>query len=238
MTSLPLTGERTVPGIPDEAYWFARHEAVYRWIAGMRPRGVIVDAGAGEGYGAAMLGAGTIALEYDAAAAAHASSAYPAIRVVRANLAALPLPSASVDLVVSLQVIEHLWDLAGFLRDVRRVLRPGGSVIVSTPNRIVFSPGLGRGEKPTNPFHVEEFDAEQVGDLLAAAGFSGINVTGLHHGPRLREWESQHGSLVAAQVSAALDGTAMPGIVATVTCDDFELGAAQSSHDLIATATA
>ena len=75
--------------------------------------------------------------------------------------------------------------------------------MVTTPNRPVFSPGLGRGEKPTNPFHVEELDAEQLHDLLVGAGFTDVVVHGLHHGPRITDWEAAHGTgLVAAQMSA------------------------------------
>ncbi len=85
---LPLTGERTLPGVRGEEYWFARHEAAYAWIAttyadALRDA-VVVEAGSGEGYGAALLrDAGArvvIALEYDEAAVAHARSAYPHVR--------------------------------------------------------------------------------------------------------------------------------------------------------------
>ena len=50
---LELTGERTVPGIWHENYWFRRHEAAYRWAAGAVDlcRAVVVEAGVGEGYG-------------------------------------------------------------------------------------------------------------------------------------------------------------------------------------------
>ena len=110
-----------------------------------------------------------IALEYDESAAAHAGLAYPMVRTVRANLDALPLPDRSIDMLVTMQVVEHLWDLPRFLRECRRVLRPGGLIAAATPNRPTFSPGLGRGERPANPFHVEEFDAEQVAQMLAGA---------------------------------------------------------------------
>lgn len=263
---LPLTGERTVPGLPEEAYWFARHEVVYRWIAAgvdrSRPSGAgapdagvpttdgagpaaprIVDAGCGEGYGADLLaatGARVLALEYDDVVCRHAASAYDTFAVVRANLVGLPLRSACADLVVSLQVIEHLWDLRGFLAECRRVLRPSGRIVVSTPNRPVFSPGLARGAQPVNPFHVEEFDAEQVALMLTAAGFDGVRVHGLEHGERLRAWEAEHGSLVAAQVAAALAGrvdAALAAFVSGVTVDDFDIRLSQHEVDGVGAAT-
>lgn len=245
MESLVATGERTAPGLADEEYWFARHEAGYAAIPdllpGLIPGGRVVDAGAGEGYGAAMLrdaGAAVVSLEYDVAACAHASRRYAGIPVVRANLAALPLASASLDAIVSAQVVEHLWDLPGFLRDCRRALRPGGALLVTTPNRLTFSPGLGRGDKPTNPFHVEEFDAEQVGALLADAGFDRVEVRGLDHGGRIARWEQAHGSIVRAQVDAVLSGhwpAGLRGFVSTITRDDFVIaaGSPESAADLI-----
>ncbi len=249
-SALPATGERTVPGLALEEYWFARHEAAYRWIAG-RVRGLrlVVDAGAGEGYGAAMLGP-ALALEYDGDVCRHIRTRYPHLAVVRANLASMPLRTQSVDAIACCQVVEHLWDLAGFLGECRRALRPGGELIVTTPQRITFSPGLGRREKPVNPFHVEEFDGEQLHDLLVAAGFDDVDMRGIHHGSRIAGWEASRGSLVAAQVEAATAGTwpdDVRSFVATVTAEDFDVdqaAMAPDSHrianaqDLLAIATA
>jgi SAM-dependent methyltransferase len=244
---LPLTGERTLPGATGEEYWFARHEAAYRWIvetfAEKLLGAVVVDAGSGEGYGAATLRAAgareVLALEFDEASVAHAATSYPEVATLRANLAAMPLAAGSVDLLVSMQVVEHLWDLRGFLRDCFSALRPGGLLVVSTPNRPVFSPGLVRGEKPTNPFHVEEFDAEQLEELLHAAGFADVTLHGLHHGARIEAWERESGeSLVAAQVGSALNPDAerrgLREFVGSVTAADLCVGAAGRAQDLIA----
>jgi SAM-dependent methyltransferase len=226
---LVATGERTAPGLPDEEYWFARHEAAYRWAAQrVSSCRVVVDAGAGEGYGAAMLPAlaPAIALEYDPTACAHMRRVYPHLAVVQANLVALPLPTAGVDAIVSLQVVEHLWDLRAFLRECHRALRPGGELIVTTPQRLTFSPGLERGEKPLNPFHVEEFDGEQLRDLVMEAGFDTAEMRGLHHGKRLSAWEVEHGEIVAAQVSAAMSGSWPSGLreaIRQVRVDDFTI---------------
>ncbi len=248
---LPLTGERTLPGVPGEEYWFARHEAVYRWIASTyadRLRGaVVVEAGSGEGYGAQLLrGAGArlvLALEYDPGAVGHSGASYPAVSSVRANLADLPVAPASVDVLVCLQVVEHLWDLRGFLRDCAHVMTPGGLVVVSTPNRPVFSPGLARAERPANPFHVEEFDAEQLEERLAHAGLVDVEVLGLRHAARIHAWEDDHeAALVAAQIEASTPGRELDVLVARfvagVTVDDFEVGDADGAQDLVAVAVA
>jgi SAM-dependent methyltransferase len=237
--TLPLTGERTVPGIDRENYWFRRHEAAYAWAVRELPvaGAVVVDAGSGEGYGAEQLrlagAARVIALELDEEAARHSARRYPHLLTVRSNLDALPIPDASADVVVTMQVVEHLWDLPGFLRECRRVLRPGGTLLAATPNRLTFSPGLGRGERPTNPFHVEEFDAEQLADLVATAGFDDVAVLGVHHGPGLAP------DLVARQIEAVLADAWPPELVAAVSqvdVADFEIRAADvaSSLDLLA----
>lgn len=216
---LPLTGERTVPGIAREQYWFARHEVVYRWLAPQLAGQTVIEAGSGEGYGAQILtaaGARVVAVDYDRAAIEHSAATYP-LPHVRANLAALPF--ADADAVVSLQVIEHLWDLRGFLSQIKQIAR---RTVLSTPNRLTFSPGLQRGEKPTNPFHVEEFDADQLAGLMHAARFDHVKLLGVSHAPRLQA----RPTIIAEQIEAVLCDdwpSDLEEFVAGVTPDDFVL---------------
>lgn len=117
---------------------------VYERLAPRCVGRTVLEAGCGEGYGADLI-AGVaervIGLDYDDAAVAHVRSRYPRVESIQGNLAELPLPDASVDVVVNFQVIEHLWDQAQFIGECARVLRPGGVLMISTPNRITFSPG-------------------------------------------------------------------------------------------------
>src|SRR3954454_13664087 len=137
--ALPLTGERTIPGLAEENYWFRRHEVVYERLAPRCAGREVLEAGCGEGYGADLI-AGVarrvIAVDYDESAVAHVRSRYPRVEVTQANLTELPLSDSSVDVVVNFQVIEHLWDQGQFIRECARVLRPSGLLMVSTPNRI------------------------------------------------------------------------------------------------------
>jgi SAM-dependent methyltransferase len=240
---LPLTGERTVPGIAEENYWFRRHEAAYLWLLGHCRDAVVLEAGCGEGYGADLV-AGVarrvLALDYDALTAAHVAARYPGVTAVRGNLVALPLPDAAVDVVLNLQVIEHLWDQPGFLAECARVLRPGGLLVVSTPNRITFSPGR---DTPLNPFHTRELSAAELGGLLVDAGFAVRAMEGLHHGAALRALDAAHGgSLIDAQVAVAVAGAPWPdrlrADVASVRATDFDIhpDAIDDSLDLIALA--
>jgi SAM-dependent methyltransferase len=232
---LPLTGERTVPGLAPESYWFARHVVAYEAAAaGCRGRDVL-DAGCGEGYGSGLLrSAGArrvVALDYDAATTRHAATSYPELAVLRGNLVALPLAQRAFDVVVSLQTVEHLWDQPGFVRECARVLRPGGRLVLTTPNRLTFPPG--------NVFHTRELDAAELRRLLAAR-LAGVDIRGVRHGARLAAWEAEHGSLVAAQLAAPPESWSpgLAALVASVTPRDFVVddAAGDDALDLLATA--
>ncbi|KAA8964820.1 class I SAM-dependent methyltransferase [Mycobacterium sp.] len=243
---LALTGERTIPGHDVENYWFRRHEVVYQRLAPRCAGRDVLDAGCGEGYGADMI-AGVArrvtALDYDESAVAHVRVRYPRVQAVHANLADLPLPDASVDVVVNFQVIEHLWDQPGFVAECLRVLRPAGLLMVSTPNRITFSPGR---DTSLNPFHTRELNADELTGLLLDAGFATVSLSGVFHGARLQEMDARHGgSIVDAQVARAVADAPWPAElladVTAVTTADFDLVDADArdinaSLDLVAIA--
>ena len=225
---LPLTGERTVPGLAVENYWFRRHEVVYRHCAPLCAGKDVLEAGCGEGYGADLLATGAtrvVAVDYDAATVAHVRTRYPAVEVMAANLASLPLADSSVDVVANFQVIEHLWDQTQFITECLRVVRPGGLLLISTPNRITFTPG---SDVPVNPFHTRELNAAELRELLTDGGFTVRSMSGVFHGPRLIEMDARHGgSIIDAQIARALADAPWPEAlladVAAVRCDDFEI---------------
>ncbi|MET9023945.1 class I SAM-dependent methyltransferase [Actinopolymorpha sp. NPDC004070] len=244
MPDLPLTGERTMPGIWHETYWFARHVVGYDWAAGLlaehaaqaghaspggrKPR--VLDAGCGEGYGARSLydslgsvcpGATVVGVDYDAAAAAHAAATYPDVRLVRGNLVQLPFADRSFGAVVSLQTIEHLWNQPAFVAECARVTEPGGMLAWSTPNHLTFPPG--------NICHAKELTAPELRALVerpaADLDLELVTMTGLRHGPRIEHWERRHGDLVKAQLAdepAAWSGE-LATFVASLTAADFVL---------------
>lgn len=247
MSDVVLTGERTVPGVPVENYWFRRHEIAYREVAPLCAGTRVLEAGCGEGYGAELLSGSAesvLALDYDAPSTRHLARRYPGVRAVQADLTALPLPGSAVDTVVTMQVIEHLADQPRFLAECLRVLRPGGRIVVSTPNRITFSPGR---DTPLNPYHTRELSAAELAGLLHDAGFELPEMSGVHHGPALRALDTKHGgSLIDAQL-AALMGS-LPGLgvlpgelatdVAAVRAEDFDVHGedVDACLDLLATA--
>ena len=187
---LELTGERTLPDIPEENYWYRRHLAVYRWI-GARCAGLrVVDMACGEGYGAAALAARAaevVGVDANPEAHEHAS-----LRYGRGNLSfARALveefdEGAPYDAVVFLQTIEHLADPVPALEHFRALLAGGGAAYISTPNRLTLAPP--GAERSGNPWHVREYTVEEFRDLLVGV-FGRVEIEGLFHARKLRAHE-------------------------------------------------
>ncbi len=222
---LVLTGERTLPGIPDENYWFRRHEAAYRALLPFVLGAHVLEAGAGEGYGAQLLrdgGAARVhAFDYDQTAARHIRRRYSGLTVTRGDLQRLPYADSSVEVVANLQTIEHLHDQPGFVAECARVLRPAGTLLMTTPNRTTFSPGR---DTPRNAFHTRELTADELTDLLAPH-FEVQRRWGLRHGKRLTQLERRVGPLVEAQLTRSTDDWSprVRAAVHAVRANDFDV---------------
>ena len=196
---LSLTGERTLPDVPAENYWYRRHLAVYRRIA-ERCRGLdVVDMACGEGYGTAVLAeraAHVTGVDANPDAHEHAGLKYarPGVRFVRDLVETY---SERCDVIVFLQTIEHLENPGAVLDHFRTLLRPGGRAYVSTPNVLTLAPA--GAERSGNPWHVREYRAEEF-RALCAASFDDVELLGLFHARKLRlhelalraGWDSVH----------------------------------------------
>jgi 2-polyprenyl-3-methyl-5-hydroxy-6-metoxy-1,4-benzoquinol methylase len=165
--------ERIAPGF-FPTHMEAEHLARYRWAASAVRGRTVLDVACGTGYGSAMLlqaGARSVwSVDVSAAALEFALAEYAGPRYVRADLFGLPLRAASVDVVVSLETIEHVHDGRRFLVDLRAILRPGGVLCLSSPN-VAMTDG-------TNPYHLHEMDLDEVSRLLRASGFRITGVWG------------------------------------------------------------
>ena len=185
---LALTGERTLPDVPEENYWFRRHLAVYEWIA-ERVRGRdVVDMACGEGYGAGVLArraARVTGVDANPDAFEHARLKYtePGVRFIRDLVEGYAEPC---DAVVFLQTIEHVTEPAAVLAHFKEMLRPGGAAYVSTPNLLTLAPE--GAEKSDNPWHVKEYRATEFRELCESA-FPRVQVLGLFHTRKLRAHE-------------------------------------------------
>jgi SAM-dependent methyltransferase len=150
---LEYTGERMVPETADRrTFW--EHVHRYRFAASYVVGRRTLDVASGEGYGSEMLrraGATVTAVDVAEPACHHARERY-GLPAVAGSAAALPAASGSHAVVVSFETLEHLDDADAFLAEVTRVLEPGGTFIVSTPNPDVFD------DRGPNPWHVNEMD--------------------------------------------------------------------------------
>ncbi|MDE3130619.1 MAG: methyltransferase domain-containing protein [Acidobacteriota bacterium] len=184
---LQLTGERTLPDVPAENYWYQRHRAVYEWIAarvaGMR----VVDMACGEGYGAATLAscaASVVGVDANPEAFTHARLRYsaPGLSFERAPVESYGRPG-SCDAVTFLQTIEHVASPEDVLRHLHGLLAPGGLVYVSTPNLLTIAPK--GADKSDNPWHVREYRAHEFRELCESV-FDSVRMYGVYHSRRLR----------------------------------------------------
>ena len=162
---LAFTGERLTStyGGQTEIEHLHRYLMAREWC---RDKDVL-DVASGEGYGTALLAQvarKAVGVEIAPDAVDHASSAYKAnnLNFLVGDARALPSPDATFDVVTSFETIEHFGEQQLFLSEVRRVLRPGGLFIASTPDRDNYSPA----ELAVNPFHVRELTQEEFETLL------------------------------------------------------------------------
>jgi 2-polyprenyl-3-methyl-5-hydroxy-6-metoxy-1,4-benzoquinol methylase len=184
---LSLTGERTLPDVPAENYWFRRHLAVYEWI-GARVLGArVLDMACGEGYGSEVLSrsaATVVGVDANPAAHAHARARY-----VRDNLrfdrglVETYGEHGGYDVVVFLQTIEHVFDPHGALEHFRALLAEGGTAYISTPNVLTLAPP--GAERSGNPWHRREYRHQEFRALCGSA-FDSVELLGLFHARKLR----------------------------------------------------
>lgn len=162
---LPWTGERFVPGVIGDIelehlhrYYLARELAVGKDV---------LDIASGEGYGSALLG--EVARNVVGVDVSEEVIRYAAERYQRSNVqfkhgacGHIPLPDASVDLIVSFETLEHHDEHHEMMREFVRVLRPDGLVLISSPDKAEYS------DKPqfVNSFHVRELYFEEFQELL------------------------------------------------------------------------
>jgi SAM-dependent methyltransferase len=184
---LELTGERTLPDVPQENYWFQRHLAAYRWVARRCDGRRVVDMACGEGYGSAVLAERAqevIGIDADPQAHDHARRKYRSANLsFRRALVERFDEGAPYDAIVFLQTIEHVHDPAPLLTRLASLLVADGVAYISTPNRLTLAPpGASRSD---NPWHVHEYSAAEYRELLEPH-FGAVELLGVFHAGKLR----------------------------------------------------
>ena len=157
-SDLPYTGERMVPyAAHPVTFW--EHIERYRFACSHARGMTVLDIACGEGYGSAALrnagAVSVIGVDISSEAVDHARHHHGVDARVGSAMA-IPLSDQSVDLIVSFETIEHVSDPPLFVDECWRVLRPGGRLIMSTPNPEIYQSVIEH-----NPFHVAEMPIEQ-----------------------------------------------------------------------------
>ena len=163
---MEFTGERYIPTQEGQIKYehLHRYLLALNWVKGQS----VLDMASGEGYGSALLATAAksvIGVDADFRCIAHAREKYHGysnVSFVVGSCEAVPLPSHSIDIVVSFETIEHHDKHQEMLREIKRVLRSDGVLIISSPNRLTYS------DEPQyrNPYHVKELYWEELRDLL------------------------------------------------------------------------
>ena len=185
---LALTGERTLPDVPQENYWFRRHLVVYEWIATLVRGLEVIDMACGEGYGSDVLARSAgrvVGVDANPEAHEHARLRYrrPNLRFERDLVSTFAEPA---DAIVFLQTIEHMEEPRAVLEHLRSLARPSGTVFVSTPNVLTLAPkGASRSG---NPWHLHEYRRNEF-EQLCRSSFARAELYGLFHAHKLRVHE-------------------------------------------------
>ena len=162
---LPWTGERLVSQIEGNVVYEHLHRyALARDLAAGK---VVLDIACGEGYGSALLAQVAahvtgVDIAADVVHFAERTYRWPNLTFREGRCDAIPLADASVDLVVSFETLEHHTRTEEMMTEIRRVLRPEGVVIISTPDKLQYTDL----RNYVNPFHVRELYLDEFRELM------------------------------------------------------------------------
>jgi GT2 family glycosyltransferase/ubiquinone/menaquinone biosynthesis C-methylase UbiE len=174
---IEFTGERFVP--TEHGVIRQEHLHRYAWCLPLAEGKDVLDVASGEGYGSAMLSArakSVRGVDISREAVKHATDLYVGgkdLGYVQGSAAAIPFADDSFDLVVSFETIEHLLEQREMMAEIRRVLRPQGILVMSSPNKEVYSDKAGYH----NDFHVKELYLGEFRELLHEQ-FPAVRIVG------------------------------------------------------------
>jgi O-antigen biosynthesis protein len=160
-----LSPERALPEQMAGRLMESEHRGRYLWSAQLASGLDVLDAGCGAGYGTHVLAAAgarrAVGMDISEEAIEHARTVTPPSKTcefVLGDLHSLPFEQGEFDLVVCFEAIEHVTDQAQVIGELRRVLRPEGVMVLSSPNRDIYPPG--------NPHHTHEFTPHELERVL------------------------------------------------------------------------
>lgn len=167
--------------------WFGEHRSRYHFARQFVAGATVLDIACGTGFGAPIMFEGgaarVLSADLDPVALTEAAAQLsPHQLLCRADVTRLPLAMHSVDVITSFETLEHVTDAPAMLRELRRVLRPAGSLVLSTPNALHTKPVDG---VPANPFHVKEYLPQELSELLRDH-FGSVQLLGQRTSPRFK----------------------------------------------------
>lgn len=162
---MEFTGERFIPELTGEIKYEHLHR--YALTLELAAGKTILDLASGEGYGASLLAQVAdfvVGVDIDIDITEHASHQYLGsnLSFCVATCAAIPLADESIDLVVSFETIEHHDHHTRMMQEIKRILKPGGILVISSPNRLAYSDDADY----QNPYHVKELYYDELCQLL------------------------------------------------------------------------
>jgi ubiquinone/menaquinone biosynthesis C-methylase UbiE len=243
-----MNAEERLANDPASELW-GEHRSRYRFATQFAAGQTVLDVASGAGFGLQMLrqaGGRPVGLDYDAGALAEVRGVEPDARLVHGDATHLPFADGSIDLVVSFETLEHVPDAEAMVREIRRVLRPRGRLVLSTPNR-----AFGPSERHTsNPFHMREFTSDELHELLCRS-FLNVRLFGQrpsgkyryvpflmiesHHEPAVFAWKLMTRLPFSLKNSLALAVSGRP-FYPTEEDYQFEADGCDGSHVLVAVA--
>lgn len=163
--SYAWTGERLETFITNEI--MTEHLHRYAMALEMSEGKNVLDIACGEGYGANLLASrssAVTAVDADPLTISRAKEKYkpPNIQFITGSILDIPVPDHSVDLVTCFETLEHLEEHEKMMQEVKRVLKPDGILLISTPDKKIYSDSTGY----KNPHHKKELYGDEFKDLV------------------------------------------------------------------------
>jgi SAM-dependent methyltransferase len=177
-------GERLIPEdtqTPIHQIQVLRHLFVYEHVKErLKPTDIVLDLGFGEGYGTSLLAPKCheiVGIDVEQKVVDYANQRHRTdnCHFEKYDGHTLPFDKEYFDIVVSFQVIEHIDNEPQFVSEIHRVLKPGGRLLLTTPNKATR---LNPGQKPFNRFHKREYYSHELEKVLKQS-FSNVNVWGV-----------------------------------------------------------
>jgi len=173
---------------PVEPFLFELHAAMLRlleplFLEHIAPGSRVLDAGCGRSLFTEIRADWPfeiVASDVDFDLLASRKAEFPRVRWLVGDAQPLPFRDASFGALFAGELVEHLTDPLPALHEFRRVLKPGGTLILTTPNRLRLANRADRSERPYSPDHLSELSYDEVHALLRESGFQVERATGLH----------------------------------------------------------